>query len=111
MTVAALEAEALMECLARSSRADEAFRRDYFRRVDAIIDIPWALSSWENFKYPQTTGQRPLNFPLTRIYKDRVAACRDARVIHDFYRVISLSAPPRILLRPRVVARTLRLWR
>jgi hypothetical protein len=26
-------------------------------------------------------------------------------VIHDFYRVVSLSAPPRILLRPRVVAR------
>jgi 2-polyprenyl-6-methoxyphenol hydroxylase-like FAD-dependent oxidoreductase len=111
MTVAALEAEALMACLARSQRAAEAFRRDYFRRVDTIVDVPWALSCGENFKYPQTTGPRPLSFPLTRIYKDRVAACEDSAVIHDFYRVISLSAPPRILLRPRVVARTLGLWR
>jgi 2-polyprenyl-6-methoxyphenol hydroxylase-like FAD-dependent oxidoreductase len=111
MTVAALEAEALMECLARHPRAGEEFRRDYFRRVDAIIDVPWALSCGENFKYPQTTGPRPLSFPLTRMYKDRVAGCQDSTVIHDFYRVISLSAPPRILLRPRVVARTLGLWR
>ena len=111
MTVVALEAEALMECLARRQRADEAFRRDYFRRVDAIVDVPWALSCGANFKYPQTTGPRPLSFPLTRIYKDCVAACEDSAVIHDFYRVISLSAPPRILLRPRVVARTLGLWR
>jgi 2-polyprenyl-6-methoxyphenol hydroxylase-like FAD-dependent oxidoreductase len=111
MTVAALEAEALMECLARHRRAGDEFRRDYFRRVDAIVDVPWALSCGENFKYPQTSGPRPLSFPVTRMYKDRVAACEDSAVIHDFYRVISLSAPPRILLRPRVVARTLGLWR
>ena len=111
MTVAALEAEALTECLARHRRIGEEFRRDYLRRVDAIVDVPWALSCGENFKYPQTTGPRPLSFPLTRMYKDRVAACEDSAVVHDFYRVISLSAPPRILLRPRVVARTLGLWR
>ena len=111
MTVAALEAEALMECLARHQRAGEEFRRDYLRRVDEIVDVPWALSCGENFKYSQTTGPRPLSFPLTKMYKDRVAACQDGTVIHDFYRVISLSAPPRILLRPRVVARTLGLWK
>jgi 2-polyprenyl-6-methoxyphenol hydroxylase-like FAD-dependent oxidoreductase len=111
MTVAALEAEALMDCLQSHGRADEAFRRDYFRRADAAVEVPWALSSGENFKYPQTTGRRPLSFPLTRLYKDRLATCGNAVVIHDFYRVVSLSAPPRILLRPRVVARMLGMWR
>ena len=111
MTVAALEAEALMDCLQRNGHADEAFRRDYFRRADKAIEVPWALSSGENFKYPQTTGRRPLGFPLTRLYKDRLATCGDAAVIHDFYRVVSLSAPPRILLRPRVVARMLGMWK
>jgi len=111
MTVAALEAEALLDCLQRHSHADKAFRRDYFRRADAAIEVPWAVSSGENFKYPQTTGRRPLSFPLTRLYKDRLATCGDAAVIHDFYRVVSLSAPPRILLRPRVVARMFGMWR
>jgi 2-polyprenyl-6-methoxyphenol hydroxylase-like FAD-dependent oxidoreductase len=111
MTVAALEAEALMDCLHCHGRADEAFRRDYFRRADAAIEVPWALSSGENFKYQQTTGRRPLSFPLTRLYKDRLATCGNAAVIHDFYRVVSLSAPPRILLRPRVVARMLGMWK
>ena len=91
MTVAALEAEALMDCLQRHGQADEAFRRDYIRRADAAIDVPWGLSSGENFKYPQTTGRRPLSFPLTRLYKDRLARCGDTAVIHDFYRVVSLS--------------------
>ncbi len=59
----------------------------------------------------KTTGRRPLSFPLTRLYKDRLARCGDTAVIHDFYRVVSLSAPPGILLRPRVVARTLGMWR
>jgi 2-polyprenyl-6-methoxyphenol hydroxylase-like FAD-dependent oxidoreductase len=98
-------------CLQCHGHADEAFRRDYFRRADAVIEVPWAPPSGENFKYPQTTGRRPLSFPLTRLYKDRLATCGDAAVIHDFYRVVSLSAPPRIWLRPRVVARTLGLWR
>ena len=103
MSVAALEAEALLACLECRRPIGGAFRRQYFRRVDAVIDVPWALSCGENFKYPQTTGPRPLSYPLTRRYKDRVAASADASVIHDFYRVISLSAPPRILLRPRAV--------
>jgi hypothetical protein len=40
-------------------------------------------------------------------YKDRVATCGDTRVVKDFYRVLSLTAPPRILLRPKTVARAL----
>jgi hypothetical protein len=87
------------------------FRRDYFRQADAVIDVPWGLSNGENFKYPQTTGRRRLSFPLTRLYKDRLATCGHRAVIHDFYSVVWLSAPPRILLRPRVVARMFGMWR
>ena len=105
MTVAALEAEALQEALSASGADD--LRRNYFQRVDSIIDVPWELSSGENFKYTQTTGRRPLLYPILRRYKDLVATCGDPEVVHDFYRVLALAAPPRILLRPRLVARTL----
>ena len=63
MTVAALEAEALMACLARSQRADEAFRRDYFRRVDTIVDVPWALSMRRELQIPANHRPAPAKLP------------------------------------------------
>jgi hypothetical protein len=107
MTVAALQAEALADSLGLHRISGAELRRDYFRRIDSVIDVPWELSSGENFKYPQTIGRRSLLFPLTRRYKDLVATCGDPIVVHEFYKVLALTAPPKILLRPRVVARAL----
>ena len=107
MTVTALEAECLADALGVHRRSDDGLRRQYFRRIDAVIDVAWDMSSGENFKYPQTTGRRPLLYGLTRRYKDRVALCADLSVVHDMYGVSSMTAPPEILLRPRTVARAL----
>ncbi len=107
MTIAAQEAEALADALAVHPTTGETLRRDYLERVDSLIDVAWELSSGENFKYPQTTGRRPFLFPITRRYKDRLATCGDPNVIHDFYRVLALAAPPKLLFRPQIVARVL----
>ena len=106
MAVTALEAEALADSLALHGAAEDAMRKEYFKRIESVIDVAWEMCSGENFKYPQTTGRRPLMYGLTRRYKDRVAACGDRSVVHDMYRVSALTASPKILLRPGVVART-----
>jgi 2-polyprenyl-6-methoxyphenol hydroxylase-like FAD-dependent oxidoreductase len=100
MSVAALQAEALSECLAARS-TDLA--HDYFRRVEAIVDVPWNLCCGENLKYPGATGPRPLLFPVTRRLKDRLVTRRDPAILPDFYSVVTLAAPPRAMLRPRTV--------
>jgi len=106
MTVAAIEAEALASLdFARGS--EDAIRREYFRKIEDVIETAWELSSGENFKYPQTAGRRPAGFSLIRRYKDRLATCGDPDVVRDLYRVFALTAPPQILLRPRVIARAL----
>lgn len=105
MSVAAMEAEILADCLARSPRTDELFRREYLWRVDLLVDVPWDLATGENWKYPQIAGRRPFLFPLVKRYRDRLATCGDAYVTAEFYRVLTLSAWPTVLLRPRVVAR------
>jgi 2-polyprenyl-6-methoxyphenol hydroxylase-like FAD-dependent oxidoreductase len=107
MTVTALEAEALADSLDLHRTSDDAVRREYFKRIDAVIDVAWGMSSGENFKYPQTTGRRPFLYELKRRYKDRVTLCPDPRVVQDLYRVSSMTAPPEILLRPSIVARAL----
>jgi 2-polyprenyl-6-methoxyphenol hydroxylase-like FAD-dependent oxidoreductase len=107
MAVTALEAEALADSLDLHRASEDAVRREYFRRIDAVIDVAWDMCSSENFKYPQITGRRPLMYKIARRYKDRMTTCQDPSVIRDLYRVSALTAPPKILLRPGVVARTL----
>jgi 2-polyprenyl-6-methoxyphenol hydroxylase-like FAD-dependent oxidoreductase len=107
MTMAAREAEILLECL-RWDQGSGRLRREYLRQVESCLDVPWNLSCGEIFKYRQTSGRRPWSFPLTRRYRDLLATSDDPRVIDGIYRVISLTAPPRILLRPAVAARAVK---
>jgi 2-polyprenyl-6-methoxyphenol hydroxylase-like FAD-dependent oxidoreductase len=104
MTVAALEAEILSRCLHQGLK-DEALRRAYLRAVDTCIDVPWTLCCTENFKYPQTTGPRPLSFPLVRRYVDSLTASGDPAVLAAIFRVFTLTAHPRILLMPDIPVR------
>lgn len=106
MTVAALEAEILSRCLEQSAN-DEALRRPYFQAVDRCLDVPWTLCSDENFKYPQTTGPRSNLFPFTRRFKDFLMTCGDPGVAAEIYKVLTLTARPRILLRPDIPVRAL----
>lgn len=59
ISTAALEAKILSHCLTRNSQTDGQFKKEYFRRVDAVLDVAWDLSSGDNMRYPQTTGRRP----------------------------------------------------
>jgi 2-polyprenyl-6-methoxyphenol hydroxylase-like FAD-dependent oxidoreductase len=110
MTAAAQQAETLDDCLIVHGADGPALARDYFRRVDAIVDVPWNLCCGENFKYPGTTGRRPPLFPVTRRVKDALLTRRDPELLTDLYSVATLAAQPRILLRPRTVRCVLGTW-
>ena len=107
MTVAALEVEVLSECLRGYVNFDANFRRNYFQRIDSLVDVAWNLSSGENFRYPQTSGRRPLFYGLERRYKSRLLSSTDPFVIRGLYRVLTLSANPKILLDRRIVTKAL----
>jgi 2-polyprenyl-6-methoxyphenol hydroxylase-like FAD-dependent oxidoreductase len=106
MTIAAFQAEILARCLRRGLK-DEALRRAYLRAVDTCLDVPWTLCCTENFKYPQTTGPRPLSFPVMRLYNEFLTTSGDPVVLAEVYKVLTLTAHPRILLRPDIAARAL----
>ena len=56
MSVAALEAVALADCL--RERSDLAgLPRRFFRRAARIIDGPWLLATGADFLYPGAVGQ------------------------------------------------------
>lgn len=115
MTVAVLEALTLDTLL-----DDHGLSPDLPRRAatafSRIVDTPWQIAVGADLAYPQTTGRRT---PLTRLsnaYGTRVlrATTIDPAVGHAMFEVQNLLTPPSRLLRPDIVARTLRaqsVWR
>jgi 2-polyprenyl-6-methoxyphenol hydroxylase-like FAD-dependent oxidoreductase len=69
MTVAACEAEALADILHRrtESRASlEGVAREYLLIAAEISGRAWSLSINSDYVYPETEGERPANFAMTR---------------------------------------------
>ncbi|OBI18086.1 2-polyprenyl-6-methoxyphenol hydroxylase-like oxidoreductase [Mycobacterium sp. E2327] len=107
MTVAALEALALHDCL--SSGTDDLARR-FFRAAAVPIRQAWQLSTNPDLALPEIEGTAPLSARLLNGYLDRVlkAAETDVAVVDQFVRVTSLVDPATKLLRPGMIWRAVR---
>ncbi|MUL85550.1 MULTISPECIES: NAD(P)/FAD-dependent oxidoreductase [unclassified Mycolicibacterium] len=104
MSVAALEALALRDCLARG--ADDLGRR-FLRAAADVVNTAWQMASGADLALPQIPGPRPVSVRLSNWYTERVltAAEGDPLVTEAFYRVMNLVDPPRRLLHPSIAAR------
>lgn len=107
MTVAALEALALRDCL---SRGTEDLARRFFRAAAAPIRQAWQLSTNPDLALPEIEGTPPAVARLFNGYIDRVlaAAESDTAILDQFVRVTSLLDPATRLLRPAVIWRVAR---
>jgi 2-polyprenyl-6-methoxyphenol hydroxylase-like FAD-dependent oxidoreductase len=104
MTVAALEALALHDCLCRG--ADDLPRR-FFRAAARPIGQAWRLAVGGDLSLPEVEGTPPLATRLLNGYIDRVliAAEYDATVFEQFVKVAWLIDSPTRLLRPSMIWR------
>jgi 2-polyprenyl-6-methoxyphenol hydroxylase-like FAD-dependent oxidoreductase len=104
MTVAAVEALALRDCLARGTE-DLAWR--FFHAAAAPIRQAWQLSTNPDLALPEIHGAPPVTARLFNRYVDRilVAAESDTAVVEQFLRVTSLLDPATRLLSPRMIWR------
>lgn len=106
MTVAALEAVSLQECLAADRDLLDLHYR-FFAQASKVIDTPWMMTTGEDFRYPAVPGKRPLGTALLHRYMDRVhlAATHDTVVCRAFFTVANLLKAPSSLFQPAL------LWR
>ena len=102
MTVAALQAQALGECL-RTGRKDLA--RRYFRAAAKPIGVAWQFAVGGDLSLPHVEGHRPVAVRLSNMYVDRLqtVAESDVAVAEQLIRVVALLDPPSTLLRPRML--------
>jgi 2-polyprenyl-6-methoxyphenol hydroxylase-like FAD-dependent oxidoreductase len=104
MTVAALEALALGDCLTRGTGD---LPRRFFRAAARPIRQAWQLSAAGDLALPEIPDKEPPIMRLFNRYVDRVltAAEFDSAALDQFFRVTSLVDPATRLLRPSMVWR------
>ena len=109
MSVAALEALTLAECL-RTAQNVEHLWREFFKASAKVIDTPWTIAAGSDFAYEGVTGPKPAGTDMVNWYLDRVhkAASRDQYVCRTFFDVANLLRPATTLFHPMVAARV---WR
>lgn len=107
MTVAAVEATVLRDCL---QRGDRNLARRFFRSSVKPIRIAWQTAVGSDLALPEVEGTAPLSIRLSNAYLDRVlTACgTDEAVTLRFLRVLGMVDPPAKLFSPRFVWRVLR---
>jgi len=106
MSVAAVEAVVLRDCLERGERR---LRRRYFRVAAKIVDQAWELATGADLGLPEVVGSQPRSVRLATAYAEKVreASGEDAEVAAALSRVVGLLKPPSHLMRPRIVRRVL----
>ncbi|MGV0787887.1 FAD-dependent monooxygenase [Mycolicibacterium sp. XJ2] len=107
MTVAAVEAIVLQDCL---RHGDEDLARRFFRRSAKTIRIAWQSTVGSDLALPEVEGTVPLSMRLSNAYLERVltASETDPTVMLQFLRVLGMVDPPAKLFSPLFVVRVLR---
>ncbi|ORA28743.1 2-polyprenyl-6-methoxyphenol hydroxylase-like oxidoreductase [Mycobacterium aquaticum] len=106
MSVAALEALALRDCL---NDGPHELARRFFRAAAKPLGRAWQMASGADLTLPDVEGHRSPFIRFTNRYTERVltAAESDGAVAETFLRVTNLVDAPSELLRPSIVARVM----
>ena len=104
MSVAALEAVALRDCLLRG---DADLSRRFSCAAAKPVRTAWRMAVAADLALPQVPGRRSIPMRLSNWYTDRVlaAAESDTVVAEGFFRVMNLVDPPARLLQPSFLTR------
>ncbi len=106
MSVAALEALALRECL---KEGPHDLARRFFRAAAKPLGRAWQMAAGADLTLPGVEGHRSASIRFANGYTERVltAAESDGAVAETFLRVSNLVDAPSALLRPSIVARVM----
>ncbi|HEX2212051.1 MAG TPA: 2-polyprenyl-6-methoxyphenol hydroxylase-like oxidoreductase, partial [Mycobacterium sp.] len=107
MTVAAVEAIVLRDCL---RRGDKDLARRFFRSSAKTIRIAWQSAVGSDLALPEVDGTPPLSMRLSNAYLERVltASETDPTVMLQFLRVLGMVDPPAKFFSPSFMFRVFR---
>jgi hypothetical protein len=106
MSVAAVEASLLADCLADGR---QRLGQRFFQAIAPVTAVPWQMGAGSDLTVASVAGKRSRVGKVLSAWIRRVqlAASRDAAVAEQFIRVACLLDPPSALLSPRFAWRVL----
>jgi 2-polyprenyl-6-methoxyphenol hydroxylase-like FAD-dependent oxidoreductase len=112
MTVSAMEAEALEECLriAIAGNSLDSIAPAFFRKAAKAVDHAWTMAVGEDLRYPQVEGPRPSGTNLINWYLEQVhrATLRDREISRVFFNIMTMTHSPSEIFKPAAMVRVLR---
>jgi 2-polyprenyl-6-methoxyphenol hydroxylase-like FAD-dependent oxidoreductase len=108
MSAASMYADALQGCLQERVALGWSLKdlsRTFFRAAASAADRPWQLATGEDFRHPETTGERgrALRFLHWYTSKVHVAASVSPQVTERFYEVMHLLKSPTAMFTPAIM--------
>lgn len=99
-----------LDKIIRENVDEHKLAKTYFKRTLKIKNKLWQMSTGEDFRFPETTGTRPLGIKLMNKYVSLVhkATIKDEEVCRTFLKVMGLIDSPAKLLHPKIMWRILR---
>ncbi|MCU0541761.1 MAG: 2-polyprenyl-6-methoxyphenol hydroxylase-like oxidoreductase [Oscillatoriaceae cyanobacterium Prado104] len=116
MTVAAMDAQILDECLQKQrDRYPEGdltgFGRQFQKKLAKLHEIPWMFAISQDSRYPGSQGAKPdLGTRLVIEYMELVlkAVVDDIKVCQAFVEVVHMIKPPATLFHPRIAVKAIK---
>ncbi|MEW9668481.1 NAD(P)-binding protein [Ammoniphilus sp. 3BR4] len=114
MSVAAMEALALDQCLQKAWKQGRGISSDlasrYFRKISKIIDPVWLMILIEDFRHRHVTGNKPMGLTFLQWYTKRIfqRSSQDTDIYNAFVYVMNLLRPANTLFHPSVIWKALR---
>lgn len=107
MTIAALEAEWLDQCLAKNDPAKPGFAKAYYAGVKPIVDLAWGWPDLESKRDNPRAQNWPTRFLLWYTERMQYAATRNAYVSKTIMRVQNMIDPPAAVFKPSMFFRVI----
>jgi 2-polyprenyl-6-methoxyphenol hydroxylase-like FAD-dependent oxidoreductase len=107
MTTGTISATILADCLKKYGTADPELPRHFFRAQARFQANPWSMATGADFRFPETTGERPKGTQLFDSYMRTLFAIApdDARVRLRVGEVINMLKLPSSFFSPDIVVR------
>lgn len=104
ISVAAMEALELQNCLKDSTYLDKGFTKTFHKRISKLIATPWDMAITEAFRHPNINGDRPAIQPIKQWYSKKVyqLSAFDPEVYLRLARVMNLIRTPLHLFHPKI---------
>jgi 2-polyprenyl-6-methoxyphenol hydroxylase-like FAD-dependent oxidoreductase len=108
MSAASMYADVLSQCLQERAATGWSLGdlwKTFFPRAARVADVPWQLSTSEDFRYAETIGERGAAMRFMHWYtgKIQVACGSSPRMTERFYEVMHLLKRPSVLFGPDVM--------